>query len=119
MFSSITLAATDAAHRFDGGPGPGFAVLAVLVPLLWIGVIALVLALAGRRWRRAAWSGAAAPWGGHPWSGWQAGASARSAEATLAERFAQGDIEEQEYRARLEVLRANAPQPPVPPQPGR
>ncbi|MEJ1231340.1 MAG: hypothetical protein WDM88_12995 [Galbitalea sp.] len=28
-------------------------------------------------------------------------------EATLAERFAQGDIDEKEYRARLEVLRAN------------
>ena len=31
----------------------------------------------------------------------------RGAESTLAERFAQGDIEEKEYRARLEVLRAN------------
>ena len=31
----------------------------------------------------------------------------KSAEATLAQRFAQGDIEEAEYRARLEVLRAN------------
>jgi len=38
----------------------------------------------------------------------------RSAEATLAERFAQGDIDEKEYRARLEVIRANAyPQPPA------
>ena len=33
-----------------------------------------------------------------------------SAETTLAERFAQGDIDEKEYRARLEVLRANNPQ---------
>jgi putative membrane protein len=32
-----------------------------------------------------------------------------SAEATLAERFAQGDIDEKDYRARLEVLRANSP----------
>ena len=29
------------------------------------------------------------------------------AESTLAERFAQGDIDEKEFRARLEVLRAN------------
>ena len=33
---------------------------------------------------------------------------ARQAETTLAERFAKGDIDEMEYRARLEVLRANA-----------
>jgi len=38
----------------------------------------------------------------------------RSAESTLAERFAQGDIDEEDYRARRDVLRANAwPQPPV------
>ena len=35
---------------------------------------------------------------------------ARSAEQTLAERFAKGDIDETEYRARLEVLRANRPE---------
>jgi putative membrane protein len=33
---------------------------------------------------------------------------ARQAETTLAERYAKGDIDEVEYRARLEVLRANA-----------
>jgi DNA-binding NarL/FixJ family response regulator len=43
----------------------------------------------------------------HP--GWPGQADARSAEKTLAERFAQGDIDEVEYRARLEVLRANRP----------
>ncbi|PPF83389.1 hypothetical protein C5B96_07990 [Subtercola sp. Z020] len=41
------------------------------------------------------------------------------AERTLAKRFARGDIDEQEYRARLEVLQSNrqAPPPsgPVPP----
>lgn len=48
--------------------------------------------------------------------GYWAGAQAsRAAETTLAERFAQGDIDEKEYRARLEVLRANAPQPPMGP----
>jgi len=41
--------------------------------------------------------------------------ASRAAETTLAERFAQGDIDEKEYRARLEVLRANAPQPPMGP----
>ena len=41
---------------------------------------------------------------GPPWM--RGGASA---ESTLAERFAKGDIDETEYRARLEVLRANRP----------
>jgi putative membrane protein len=48
---------------------------------------------------------------GHP-GAWDT--ASHSAEATLAERLAQGDIDEKEYRARLEVLRANNPQrPPV------
>ena len=33
----------------------------------------------------------------------------RGAESSLAERFAQGEIDEKEYRARLDVLRTNAP----------
>ncbi len=83
---------------------PGFGFLFLLIPLFWIVVIALIVGLGRRRWRR--------NWalnGGHPgWGGWGA---ARSAESTLAERFANGDIDEKEYRARLEVLRANAGYP--------
>ena len=47
------------------------------------------------------------PWGA-PWSGH----GVRSAESTLADRFANGDIDEKEYRARLEVLRAQGVTPP-------
>ena len=50
---------------------------------------------------------------GHGYGPWVGAQAARNAESTLAERFAQGDIDEKEYRARLEVLRANVPQPPV------
>ena len=82
---------------FVGGPGLGW--LFLLVPLFWIGLFALLFAVFGRRWRRARLAG----YGPHGHWG-----ASRSAERTLAERFAQGDIEEQEYRARLEVLRANA-----------
>ena len=82
---------------FVGGLGVFF----LLIPLFWIGVIVLIATLGRRRWRRT-WS----EQGGHPaFGGWAAG---RGAESTLAERFAQGDIDEVEYRARLEVLRANA-----------
>jgi putative membrane protein len=105
MLSAIT-AATAVAHW--GGPwGAGFGFFFLLIPLFWIAVIVLIVTLATRR-RRAMW----AAWGQGPWghggpngAPWNRGA--RSAEATLAERFAQGDIDEVEYRARLEVLRAN------------
>ena len=97
--------ATAVAHA---GPwAAGFGWLFFLIPLFWIGLFVLIFALAGRRWRRG-WAGGYGPGYGH----W-AHAGARSAEASLAERFAQGDIDEKEYRARLEVLRANnGPQPP-------
>ena len=94
---------TAVTERGDGwGPGPGFGWVFLLIPLFWIGLFALVFALVGRRWRRAGWGA-----GGHP--GWAD--PTRTAEASLGERFAQGDIDEKEYRSRLEVLRANRPQP--------
>jgi putative membrane protein len=102
VFTSLALAAA-AVHPI----GHGFGWLFFLVPLFWIALIALLFAIFGRR-RRAMW-GAYGP-GYGPWAHAQA---ARSAESTLAERYAQGDIDEKEYRARLEVLRASAPQPPV------
>ena len=106
-----TLAASDIVHHF--GPGGGFHWLFLLIPLFWIVVIVVLASIFGRR-RRAMWR--AGGWGhghyGHP-GGWNS--AARNAESTLAERFAQGDIDEKEYRARLEVLRANAfpAQPPT------
>jgi len=93
-----------------GGPvgfGFGFA-LFFLIPLLLVVLLIVFLSVGRRRWMR---GGGYGPGGHGNWSpgGW--GAASRSAEATLAERFAQGDIDEKEYRARLEVLRANNPAP--------
>ncbi|MFF1633015.1 SHOCT domain-containing protein [Leifsonia sp. NPDC058248] len=97
MLSTLA-AATVAAHW--GGPWfAGFGWLFLLIPLFWITVFVLIFVFAGRRWRRAA--AANGGYGYGPRSG------TRSAEQTLSERFAQGDIDEVEYRARLEVLRAN------------
>ncbi|MCU1471310.1 MAG: hypothetical protein JWQ39_2459 [Glaciihabitans sp.] len=104
MFSSLAAVAP----AFYGGVG--------LLPLFIIGhvfwfifiVLIIVFVIAGARRRRRMWGA----YGGHfgPWSH----GAARGAESTLAERFAQGDIDEKEYRARLEVLRANnTPQPPT------
>lgn len=88
-----------AAHAGPWGGGPGW--LFFLIPLFWVALLVLLFGIFGRRWRRRAFEG-----GYHP--GFHQGfAAARNAESTLAERFAQGDIDEKEYRARLEVLRAN------------
>lgn len=103
--STTTLAA--AASHWGGPWGGGFGFLWLLIPLFWILVFVLIFGVFGRRWRRARWN---AMGGYGHLGGW--GAPSRSAEATLAERFAQGDIDEKEYRARLEVLRANNPQQP-------
>jgi putative membrane protein len=100
---SASLVAASAAH-FNahhpggwGGPGPGLWFL--LIPLFWVLILGTLFAIFGRRWRRAAANG----YGPHGRL-----APARQAEVTLAERFAKGDIDESEYRARLEVIRANA-----------
>ena len=98
-----------------GGPAGGAFWLFLLIPLFWILLFAAIFSIAGRRWRRAGWShgyGHGHGFGPHAYWGAQA---ARSAEGSLAERFAQGDIDEKEYRARLEVLRVNAYPSPVPP----
>ncbi|CAN5509991.1 hypothetical protein BH09ACT4_BH09ACT4_19390 [soil metagenome] len=114
MFTSLALAAA-AVHPF----GHGFGWLFFLIPLFWIGVFVLIFALVGRRFRRHAGYGHGG-WGrgyGYGQYGpWAQAQAARSAETTLAERFAQVDSDEKEYRARLEVLRASVPQPPMPPQ---
>ncbi len=93
MLTPLTaLAATPWAY--GPGPGPFF----LLVPLFWLAVI-VVLALLFRRGARRRW----AEYGG------PAAGPHRSPEATLSERFATGQIDEVEYRSRLEVLRANRP----------
>ena len=77
--------------------------------LLIIGLIITLVATRRRRWARAGWGG---PWGPHGVGPWASAQAAHNAETVLAERFARGDIDEVEYRARLEVLRSQAPQPP-------
>jgi putative membrane protein len=89
----LTALATTAPWAY--GPGVGFFPFFFLVPLFWILLLVALFAVLGRRRRR--WIAA----------GWDGPHQGRSAEATLAERFANGDIDEVEYRARLEVLRAN------------
>ena len=107
MSTALAAAAAAAGHsvsaHYPGAWGPGFGWWFLLIPLFWILVIALIFAIFGRRWRRSAAENGFGPRGRlNP---------TRQAEVTLAERYAQGDIDEVEYRARLEVLRANAAPP--------
>lgn len=61
-----------------------------IIPLAWVVLIALFWTFG--------WHG---PWRRRV-GGWH---EARSSEAVLGERYARGEIDEQEYRSRLAVLR--------------
>jgi len=80
-----------------------------LVGLVWLAVIVTVIVLIARRARRGGWWHERAQWHQAQQRAW----AAQSAETVLAERFARGDIDEKEYRARLEVLRASGTVPPA------
>ncbi|WP_240606129.1 SHOCT domain-containing protein [Planctomonas deserti] len=98
MLTLLTTAAEAASPLTYYGPGPGpggFGWLWLLVPLFWIAFFVLLVAFVGRRLRR----------GGAAWQ-----MHGPSPEQTLGDRYARGEIDEQEYRSRLEVLRANQPQ---------
>ena len=91
-------------------PGWGFGWWFLFIPLFWILIIGLVIALVGGR-RRRYW--AQYGYGPGAWGPWAASGAA-SAETVLSERYARGDIDEKEYRVRLEVLRAAGPRPTPP-----
>jgi putative membrane protein len=78
-----TMLAVWCGHVWGGGPW------FLLFPLVWIAVIAGVVFLVRRR-----------RWGGD----WRGG----SAETVLGERYARGEITEEEYRQRLTVLRGRS-----------
>lgn len=103
VFTALALT-TAVAHPW-GGPGFGWF---FLIPVFWILLIVALFAIFGRRWRR----NAAGPWGYGPHA-WHHAQAAGSAESVLAQRYANGDIDEKEYRARLEVLRSSNPFPPT------
>ncbi|WP_284977638.1 SHOCT domain-containing protein [Arthrobacter sp. fls2-241-R2A-200] len=69
-----------------GGPAWPFF---LLFPLFWILVIGTLIFVGRRTWRR-----------NHHWAGTQ------GAESVLRERYARGEIDETEFRQRLEVLRS-------------
>ncbi len=120
VFTSVALAGLAAApfHPFFGPFAGGFSPFFLLIPLFWIVVVGLIIGFAVRGRRRFWAHGGYGAYGRGPWGqgAWGQNAAAQSAEGVLAQRFANGDIDEKEYRARLEVLRASSPLPFQPPQ---
>jgi putative membrane protein len=104
VFTALALSAV-AFHPWHGG------LWFVLFPLFWILLFVVLFAIFGRRWRRHAAANGYGPYGYGP-HGWHAAQAAGSAESVLSQRYANGDIDEKEYRARLEVLRSSGPVPP-------
>ncbi|WP_435737959.1 SHOCT domain-containing protein [Cellulosimicrobium sp. PMB13] len=94
MLTALTTTAAAAAPGTHWGPGPWWFVF----PLLWFLLFASVVFLVARRARRG--------WG--PGGSWRQ--SGPDPVTVLGERFARGEIDEQEYRTRLTVLRE--PRPP-------
>lgn len=99
-----TLAATSVVTH-TGPWAAGFGWAFIFIPIFWFLVIGLIVFFITRSRRRYWANGGPDGSYGPPWM--RGGAA--SAESTLSERFAKGDIDESEYRARLEVLRANRP----------
>lgn len=97
-----------AAHAGTWGVAP-FWPFFLIGPVMFLIIVGLLITLIVRRrrfggpWGPGAW---ATPDGGRaPWA-----APGRTAEQILADRFAKGEVDETEYRARLEVLRAHRPE---------
>jgi len=98
----LTTLATATVVAHAGPWAAGFGWVFFLIPLFWLLVVGLII-FGVSRGRRRYWAQGAAEGYGPPW------ARGASAEQTLGQRFANGDIDEVEYRARLEVLRSNRP----------
>ena len=89
LLPQVGPAVADVASRFGpGGPG-GLWPFAILGPILWIALIVTLVLLFRRSMQRRPFVHSAA-----------------AGESALATRFANGDIDETEYRARLSVLRS-------------
>lgn len=80
----------------------------LLIPFVFLLLVLAVVFVIVRRRRLGVYG---PPWARHPYGyDGPAAPGARSAERILAERFARGEVDEAEYRARLEVLRADRPE---------
>jgi putative membrane protein len=102
------------AAGWNGGPGPWI----LLVPLFWITIAVLVRRVIGRRLGRGfgpRGRGGRGPGSrGADWYGGQAQAPAPTPVETLNRKYADGEIDEFEYRQRYDLLTAITPQDAAP-----
>ncbi|QMU76295.1 SHOCT domain-containing protein [Streptacidiphilus sp. PB12-B1b] len=109
--------ATLLAAPWSGGPGPWI----LLVPLFWISVGIVVRKVLRRRFGRGPGRGFGPGFGagpgmgrGHGWGGYGPGAAPTPVE-TLNRKYADGEIDEFEYRQRYDLLTASSdPADPAP-----
>jgi putative membrane protein len=99
-------------HPFAFGWGAW--VLGILVTIAFWGLLITAVVWLIRSIRR---PGPRMPYAGQVGPGWPGGHQVPSAEQILAERYARGDIGEEEYRARLTTLRGGPGAPAGPPGP--
>ena len=109
-------------HFHEGLGWGGWLVWVLFMVALWALVIMAAMWLVrsfSHRGPATAQRGMQVHGGPPPWG--SGGTGTVPAEQILAERFAHGQIDENEYRARLDVLRGNQPAaqaaPPAPPEP--
>ena len=88
MLDTLNTAILAGASHWNGGAwhGPGW--WFILIPIFWIALFVFLFGFLGRR----------------RWAHYRAQEGQRTAESVLGERFARGEIDETEYRQRLEVL---------------
>ncbi|MFB7169950.1 SHOCT domain-containing protein [Streptomyces sp. NPDC056254] len=89
-------------HGMDGW---GWFAMSLTALIVWALIVAAAL-LVARAYRRENIDG-------HPVSVSDTGPD-KGVEALLAERYARGEIDDEEYKRRLEVLRSHAPKPTLP-----
>ncbi|MFJ6934409.1 SHOCT domain-containing protein [Streptomyces sp. NPDC101132] len=88
-----------------GMGGWGWFAMSLTTLIVWALIVASAL-LVARAYRRESTDG-------HPVSVSDAGPD-KGVEGLLAERYARGEIDDEEYERRLEVLRSHAPKPTLP-----
>ncbi|MCU6481724.1 SHOCT domain-containing protein [Arthrobacter sp. A2-55] len=89
MIAALSTPAALAAQTMDHGWGWGGGPWFLIFPLFWLVVIGLFIFFVPRRLRRS-----------REWH------QSQGAESVLRERYARGEVDETEYRQRLEVLRS-------------
>ena len=104
--------ATLLAAGWNGGPGPWI----LLVPVFWISFAIIVRRVIGRRFGRGFGPGPGGPGRRGEWSdrwsdryGDRPGTPAPTPVETLNRKYADGEIDEFEYRQRYDLLTASTP----------